>query len=142
LCGGQTAHVRAFMQQLREAGTFSVSKVQLATGRQLFTADRADDEETLQTIRDVYKESGYVLDPHSAVGVCVARKLARELPEPIVMLACAHPAKFPDTIKRAIGEVPAVPKYVADLLKKPERTVHLPARVDEVEKFMAAKVSA
>jgi len=140
LCGGDSAQLRALMEQMCGQGAFEVSKLQLATARQIFTAARADDELTLQTIRDVYKESDYILDPHSAVGVAAARQLAKELPEPVVMLGCAHPAKFPETIKRAIGVTPELPAPVAALLKKPERTSLLPAAAKAVEQFIAGKV--
>ncbi len=141
LCGSNSIQVQGMMNQMRGQGTFAVSQVQLAQARQIFTAARVDDEQTLQTIRDVYKESNYILDPHSAVGVAAARQLARELPEPIIMLGCAHPAKFPDTIQRAIGITPAVPPAVAELLQKPERKKLLPARSDAVEKFISERVS-
>jgi len=136
LCGGNGAAVRGLVEQ----GSFAVSKFQLAEARQIFTAARADDEQTLQTIRDVYKESGTILDPHSAVGVAAARQLAHELPEPVIMLGCAHPAKFPETIKRAIGVTPELPQAVAELLRKPERTVLLPAETKAVEGFIKRSV--
>lgn len=136
LVDGDSAQLRGLMGQ----GTFAVSKVQLATARQIFTAARADDDLTLQTIRDVYKESGYILDPHSAVGIAAAHQLARELPEPVIMLACAHPAKFPETIKRAIGIKPELPAPVAELLQKPERSTLLLPRIESVRKFMAEKI--
>ena len=140
VCGRDGAAVRGFMSAMKDKGEFAVSKMQLGMARQLFTAARADDETTLQTIRDVYKEFGYVLDPHSAVGMAAARQLTRELPEPIVTLACAHPAKFPDTIHRAIGIRPELPAYVADLLQKPERTSLLAADTNAVSAFIEERV--
>jgi threonine synthase len=142
LCNGDGGQVTALMEQARRAGEFSVSKIQLATARQVFTAAAADDELTLQTIRDVHKEYGYILDPHSAVGFAVARKLARELPEPVVVPATAHPAKFPETIKRALGAAPPMPKSLAALMDKPERTTLLPADAKAVAAFIAGKRGA
>ncbi len=136
LCGNDGAAVRKLMQQ----GEFAVTPVQLATARQVFTAARADEDLTLKTIQDVYRESGYILDPHSAVGVAASRLLARELPDPVICLACAHPAKFPETIHRAIGVTPPLPAALAALLQKPERTSLLPANMQAVEKFMAERV--
>jgi len=132
LCNGDSKQLGDLMEQMRSKGEFKVSQVQLAMARQIFTAARADDEETLQTIRDIHEKSGYVLDPHSAVGVAVAKKLAGELPEPVIMLACAHPAKFPETIKRAIGIAAPLPPSIAALLEKPERTTLLPAHAKAV----------
>ncbi len=109
LCNEKSAPVRGFMAQLRAEGQFEVSQVQLAMARQIFTAARVDDELTVKTIQDVYKESGYILDPHSAVGVAASKLLERELPDPVICLATAHPAKFPDAIQKAIGVTPALP---------------------------------
>jgi len=140
LCGSDAAQLTKLMDELRAKGEFSVSPLQLAAARQLFTAASADDDLTLQTIRDVYKESGYILDPHSAVGVACTRKLARELPEPVVMCATAHPAKFPETIHKAIGILPALPEALAALMKKPERAVLLPSKTEAVAQFIAESV--
>jgi len=138
LCGNDAARLRDLM---KNKGEFSVSKVQLAQARQLFTAARTDDDLTLQTIRDMYKESNYILDPHSAVAVAASRQLAKELPEPVVMLATAHPAKFPETIERAIGIKPELPASIAALLQKPERTTVLPPRIDAVTQFISSKAA-
>lgn len=140
LCDGNGAEVRRLMEEMRTKGEFSLDPRQLGQARQHFTAAKVDDELTLKTIADVYRESGYVLDPHSAVGVAAAKALRNELPEPVICLACAHPAKFPETIQRAIGIHPALPPAVADLLQKPERTVYLPADRLKVERFLAEKL--
>jgi threonine synthase len=139
LCGRNGSETQRLMEALRTAGEFSVTPKQLGQARQYFTAARVDDDLTLKTIADVYKESGYILDPHSAVGVAAARQLRRELPEPVVCLASAHPAKFPDTIREAIGITPPLPDAVAALLQKPERSVLLPADRFKVERFLAEK---
>ena len=128
------------VKRLIQARDFSVTSEQLGTVRQLFTAARVDDEQTLETIRAVHAKTGYVLDPHSAVGVGAARQRARELPDPVISLACAHPAKFPDTIRRAIGVTPALPDEVAALLRKPERTAGLPAHSQDIVDFIAARI--
>jgi len=140
LCNANGAQVRKFMEEQRTQNMFDVSQVQLAMARQVFTAARVTDDQTIQTIKDVYKESGYILDPHSAVGVAASRMLEKELPDPVISLACAHPAKFPETIQRAIGLTPPLPEALAALLRKPERTVSLPADIAAVEKFISERV--
>ncbi len=141
LCQRNGAKVEALMNDLKNENEFKVAPVQLGDARQIFTAACADDALTLKTIQDVYAESGYILDPHSAVGVAASRILERELPDPVISLACAHPAKFPDTIRRAIGVTPEVPPQVAALMQKPERTTLLPATIQAVEQFMSERVS-
>jgi len=140
LCRKDTSVVSQLMEEMKSKGAFKVSPVQLAEARQVFTAARVDDELTLETIRNVYKESGYILDPHSAVGLAASRIVAKELPQPVVSLACAHPAKFPDTIQRAIGVRPALPQQVEALLQKPERTILLEAQTSAIERLLSERV--
>ena len=83
--------------------------------RAIFTADRADEEETAATIRTVLRETGYCIDPHTAVGIAVAEKETRDPSVPMVVLATAHPAKFPDAVEAACGVRPALPDWLADL---------------------------
>jgi threonine synthase len=137
LCGGDGIAVNLRMNQLHALGEFAVTPLQLGMARQIFTAARVDDEQTTQTIADVYKESSYILDPHSAVGVAASRILARELPAPVICLGCAHPAKFPDTINRAVGVVPELPPAVAALMQKPERTTSSSADTLAIKKLIA-----
>ncbi|MDX2027284.1 MAG: threonine synthase [Alphaproteobacteria bacterium] len=139
LCGRDAAKLGSLMNSLSQKGEFNVTPLQLGQARQIFTAARADDALTLTTIKDVYAESGYILDPHSAVGVAAARILARELPEPVIMLATAHPAKFPDVIQSALGLKPPLPEKVAVLLQKPERFSSLPADAQAVETFITER---
>jgi threonine synthase len=140
LCDRNSDSVRTKIDSLNKTGEFSVSAQQMDKARSEFTAARCDDERTLKTMAAVYKESGYMLDPHSAVGVSVARQLAKDLQQPIISLACAHPAKFPDTVHRAIGITPALPDAVAALLKKPERTTTLPATINAVTHFISQRI--
>jgi threonine synthase len=87
---------------------------------------------------EVMSRSGYLLDPHTAVGVAVGRPL-RGGREPVVTLATAHPAKFPDAVKAATGIEPALPLWLADLYERPERFTVLDNDQGEVERFIAAR---
>ena len=140
LCGQSGAEVQNLMETMRTTGAFSVTPQQLGQAKKIFTAARASDDQTIATIAEIHKQNGYILDPHSAVGVAVARQLSLELPEPVVCLACAHPAKFPETIQRSIGITPPLPEAVSTLLRKTERTVLLPADRNKIERFMAEKL--
>ena len=92
----------------------------------LFSAAAVSDDETIAEIRSLHERTGYVADPHTAVGIAAARKARRHPDLPLVCLATAHPAKFPDAVERATGERPALPAHLADLLDRPERYVTLP----------------
>src|SRR5581483_3769875 len=98
-------------------------------------AARIDDTETIDIIRDVYERHGYLVDPHTAVGIGAARKAARP-DERVVCLSTAHPAKFPDAVRRAIGEDPPVPDRLAAVLDAEERFDVLPDDVAAVKSYV------
>ena len=133
--GAQTAQQ---LQRFRELGTFAVEPDQYAQWiAPNFRAGRCDDAQTLATIRDVYAASGILIDPHTAVGVHVARQHIN--PDiPMVTLATAHPAKFPDAVEQATGVRPQLPEHLADLFERPERTQLLPLDLQVVQKFVAS----
>jgi threonine synthase len=79
-----------------------------------------------------------LIDPHTAVAVAVAEKSGRAHDVPMVVLATAHPAKFPDAVEAACGVRPALPDWLADLPARPERITPLPPDQAEIEKFILA----
>jgi len=85
-----------------------------------FDASAVDDDETLATIRGVHEATGRLIDPHTAVGVAAARRCRRG-DDPMVCVATAHPAKFPDAVEAATGIHPPLPERLADLLEREER---------------------
>jgi threonine synthase len=108
------------MQALKDEGGFAISQGALQALREVYASGRASEDETSATIHAVHAATGYTLCPHSAVGV----KVAEEQPEsatPMITLATAHPAKFPDAVEAATGVRPPLPKRMADLYERPER---------------------
>lgn len=126
----------AEMQNFRKNGAMSLGEARLRQARQVFTGHRVDDDETLATIAEVHRATGEVLDPHSAVGVAGARALPRPSTMPMITLATAHPAKFPDAVARAINLRPALPPQLADLLQRPERAASLPNDIEQLKTFV------
>ena len=132
--GGMTADQ---LQRFRDRGVLSVEQDQYEQWiAPTFRASRANDHDTLSTIRSVYEETGMLIDPHTAVGVKAAREQAEE-GITMLTLATAHPAKFPDAVERATGVRPELPEHLADLLSRPERTNDLPNDLAAVEAFVA-----
>jgi threonine synthase len=132
--GGMTA---AQLQRFRDRGLLNVEQDQYEQWiAPTFRASRANDHDTLSTIRSVYEEFGMLIDPHTAVGVKAAREQAEE-GVTMLTLATAHPAKFPDAVERATGIRPELPEHLADLFSKPERTNDLPNDLAAVEAFVA-----
>jgi threonine synthase len=136
--GRDAQAVRSLMASLAQSRRFSLSVSALSEIRSLFTADRADEEETAATIRTLLKETGYCIDPHTAVGVAVAEKETRDPAVPMVALSTAHPAKFPDAVEAACGQRPALPDWLANLAERPERVTRLPTDQPAIERFILA----
>jgi threonine synthase len=80
--------------------------------------------------------SGYMLDPHSAVAYGAATRVTRDPHRPLVVLATAHPAKFPDAVEQATGARPPLPSRLAKVLDLPERYTVLPNELAAVEAFV------
>jgi threonine synthase len=130
--------VRALMASLAQSRRFMLSVEALSEIRTLFSAHRADEEETAATIRTVLKETGYCIDPHTAVGIAAAEKESHDPAIPTISLSTAHPAKFPEAVEAACGQRPALPDWLADLHGRPERVTRLAADQTAVEHFILA----
>ncbi|MBM3486697.1 MAG: threonine synthase [Alphaproteobacteria bacterium] len=102
-------------------GVLTAERERLAAARPLFVAGRRDDEETTAAIAAVWRETGMLIDPHTAIGVAVGRAERPDPSVPLVALATAHPAKFPDAVVRATGIRPELPPRLGDLFERPER---------------------
>ena len=102
-----------------------------------------ESEETCQLIQAVFEASDYLLDPHSAIGVKAARDLRCDQFTPMIMLATAHPAKFPEAIAKAgIDFEPVLPHHMLDLFEREERYTVQPNELAVVQAFMAANIKA
>ena len=109
-----------FMQQVRQAGTATVPADRFSSLGDVWTSRRTDDPATLEVIGKTYRDTGRLIDPHTAVGLAAAQELHAE-GETTVVLATAHPAKFPDAVKQATGITPDLPDSMTDLHERAER---------------------
>ena len=133
--------VKALMDGFKQTGHFSLSDEVFTKAQQLFASHRLDDSEVVNVIREVFEESEYLLDPHTAIGVQAARKTRRSSDVPMVCLATAHPAKFPEAVKKAgQKEDPALPHYMADLFEREEQYTVVENSIDTVHKHIASHV--
>ncbi|WP_415393814.1 threonine synthase [Paracoccus sp. SJTW-4] len=117
--GGDGAAVSALMEELKSGG-FAISQGALQHLREIYDSGRVSETETLATIARVRAETGQVVCPHSAVGIKVADEQRRP-GVPMITLATAHPAKFPDAVEQAVGLRPDLPPHMARLFDLPER---------------------
>jgi len=133
--------LRRLMSGLQQSKAFTIPPKALAAMRESFAAGRASEIETGQTIARINRDAGYLLDPHSAVGVAVADAL--DLGDaPVVCLATAHPAKFPAAVKAATGIEPPLPAWLSDLYVRPERYDVLANDPGAVEGYIRARSRA
>jgi len=141
-CGRDAAQVRGLMNSLAQSGRFSVSTAALGKIRELFSAGRADENETAAEIRTTLRETSRLIDPHTAVGLAVAEKETRDPTRdssiPMIVLGTAHPAKFPDAVNAACGLRPELPEWLGDLTVRPERATPMPVDQAAIEKFILA----
>jgi threonine synthase len=141
--GRDGAAVRRLMAGLNQSRAFMIEAEPLARIRDEFSAKAVDEANVIDEMAETYRTTGYVLDPHSAVGTRAARALLRERPGvPVVALSTAHPAKFPDAVERATGIRPALPPHMADLMERRESFSVLPNDQAAVERFIRERARA
>ena len=117
--GRNGALVAGLMDRFRATGQLSVEEDRWSEVRKLFDSLAVDDEQTCQTIAEVYAQCGELIDPHTAIGVRAARECRRSPSVPMVTLATAHPVKFPEAVENAVsGGAPQLPALMADLFER------------------------
>jgi threonine synthase len=139
--GRDAATTAGLMQSLSQSGGFTIPDGALAALRTRFASARVGEAEVAETIRRTWTDTGELLDPHTAVGYAAARRHAGD-DAPMVTLATAHPAKFPDAVEAASGVRPPLPAFLGDLMAREERYDTLPADAGAVERYIAARSAA
>jgi len=132
--------VAALMGELKERGGFTLSQGALDRLRAGFDGDAASEAETAATIAAVNRETGMAICPHTAVGVKAARTRRGDPRVPMVTLATAHPAKFPDAVEAACGVRPELPARMAGLLARPERALKVANDLGAIEALIAREI--
>jgi len=139
--GRDAARISAMMASLRQSGGVELGPdVQSAIAAE-FAAGTADEAATAKTLRATLDHSGYLADPHTAVGIAVAEQ-ERRPGVPMITLGTAHPAKFGDAVAAATGRQPALPDWLADLHERPERLSVLDNDRMAVQDFILARTRA
>ncbi|WP_332065914.1 threonine synthase [Bartonella sp. CB189] len=133
--------VRNAMKNLKETGCFNLGETQLKNIRSLFCAGKSNVAETIQTISNVYTESGYLADPHTAVAIKVARENKQPY-IPMVILSTAHPAKFSDTIKNSCDISAPWPSRLNNLMERKENFISLANDEKIVKDYISLKLNA
>ena len=127
------------MAQLQTSGGFAISQGALQALRAVFASGRCSEAETSATIAQIHRTTGEVLCPHSAVAVKVAQDHLG--PVPMITLATAHPAKFPDAVEAATGLRPALPPRMADLFDRGERVTRVPNDLATLKSLIIERIA-
>ena len=130
--------VAGLMEELKSGG-FHISQGALQMLRDTFASGRCSEAETSATIARSFAQTGEILCPHSAVGVKVAEEHLGTTP--MITLATAHPAKFPDAVQAAMGSHPALPPRMADLFDRPERLTRVPNDLGALQALIRERIA-
>ena len=129
--------IRGLMEDFK-SGAMHLDPGVLQKAQAIFSSHKVEDEVTLEVIREVFDECEYLLDPHTAIGVKAARETRRDPAIPMVCLATAHPAKFPEAVRKAGQDAdPTLPYHMADLFQREERYKILPKDLSQVQSYIA-----
>ncbi len=137
LCDRDGAAVSQAIETFRATGTLPGGKA-LQAAASAFSGFRTSEADTLSVIREIYEKCSVLVDPHTAVGLGAARQVSSDGSKRIV-LATAHPAKFPDAVEQATGVRPALPPHLADLFEREERCETLASDLASVQSYVRDK---
>jgi threonine synthase len=140
LLGRSGDDLRAKMESFKQSGFFTIDDKLMKKARETFEARRCTDPQTIIMMAECFKETGYTIDPHTAVGLFAAWSAERDPSMPLVALACAHPAKFPDAVEKATGIRPPLPAHLADLYDRKEIFTVLPNEQNQLQDFVRKNV--
>ena len=139
LFGRKGDKLAAAMQDFRKSGKFKAPERGWRKVARGFQAYSLDDKQTLGAMREIHKRTGYLADPHSAIGLAAAleaRQKAKGDSVPVIALATAHAAKFPDAVEQATGIRPGLPPHLAHLMSAKERLTELPNDLAKIQDFV------
>ena len=128
-----------FIMKNIKSNQFEIDQKSLDKIKIDFISESLNEEETLKTIEDIYNKNNVVLDPHTAVGVGASKKL--NMSENCIMLSTAHPCKFPDAIKKAIGKNENLPEEFRYILDEKENFEVLDNEVEKIKQYIEKKIN-
>ena len=134
--------VASLMEAFGTTGRMEVPMERVLRVHDVFDTTTVDDATVARAMGELYAASGHLVDPHTAVGLVAGRTCRRDPTVPLVAMATAHPAKFPDTVEAATGVRPELPDHLADLFDRPERCTTLPCDLASVRDYVVANARA
>lgn len=131
------------MTEFESSDSLKVSDNILKNIQDVFDSYSADDATTKRTIKESFEKTGEIIDPHSAIGIFAAKEFSKSpnyKGEPLIILATAHPAKFPDAVIDAGAPNPALPDFLKNLFNEKETFEIIENNIESVKKFISEKV--
>lgn len=119
LSGRNGSAIKTYMADFADTGKITLSDAEISKARAVFEAKQVDDKTTSEVMAHLQQATGYVTDPHTAVGI-EASKLLNADAAPRVTLSTAHPVKFGEAVQSATGISPELPSHMADLYDREE----------------------
>ncbi|HEV8078735.1 MAG TPA: threonine synthase [Marinobacter sp.] len=134
---GRDGHAVKTLLEDATKGPVSIDDFRWKQARSLFDSSAVSDKDTCDTIREVFQQNEYLLDPHTAIGVHAARSCRRDASIPMITLGTAHPAKFPDAVAASgVNAKPELPAHMADLFEREEAYTVLDNNIADVQGFI------
>jgi len=138
--GNDGAKIKALIASFK-SGAMTLSEEAFDRLQEIFTSYRLDDDEMISVIKNVFENTEYLLDPHTAIGLEAARKTRRSKDIPMICLATAHPAKFPEAVKKAgQSEDPVLPLHMKDLFERTEKYEVLNDDIEAVQGYIVRNI--
>ena len=132
--------VKNIMQSFSDKKNYQFDKQTLRNFKDIYDSTAVSNNETIETIKFFYEKYNYLADPHTAIGLSVLYSKNDSNKHPLISLACAHPAKFGDSIKKAIGKSPETPKELQNIFDKNEKMIILPNNKDDIKSFILTNI--
>ena len=134
--------IRTLMDELRISEKFKLTSEEVEKLQAVFESGSSSEEETNDTISSIFEETGTLMCPHSATGTKVAKEKNDDGDVPMIVLATASPAKFPNAVKAASGISPKLPAHMSDLFDRGERVKMVPNDIKRIKEIIIESINS
>tara|TARA_Y100000590_G_scaffold332115_1_gene377581 strand:- start:5151 stop:6530 length:1380 start_codon:yes stop_codon:yes gene_type:complete len=138
ICLCDSNRTSQLMKNLIDKGEFKLNETEHKKIKNSFLSDSLSEDETRSVIREIYEKEKMLVDPHTAVGIGVTKKISLE--GKAVILSTAHPSKFSEIIIKETGKKPELPKNLESILTKNEKCEKLSKKIKDIEKYISEKI--
>jgi len=138
ICSCNSSRTSKLMNDLNERGEFILEKEECSKILESFSSESLSDNETKLVINEIYNNQKMFIDPHTAVGIGVTKKIS--LQGNTIILSTAHPSKFSDVIMRETNAIPELPENLENVLTKKEKYKKLPKDLKNIQNYILERI--